>query len=164
MRVGVSMMVMASALAIGGCANQRYAQDVDRLKSDVNLINERLSQMERSSFGQPSTTSAAWPADSSFTQPLAGGTRSKAQPGTSALAKPSKKEIQQALKNAGFYQGPIDGKVGPVTRDAVKEFQRTNGLKADGVVGRQTWEKLAAYLELAAKTGDVTATMETVIK
>jgi peptidoglycan hydrolase-like protein with peptidoglycan-binding domain len=120
--------------------------------------------MERSSFGQPSSTSAAWPSDASFTQPLDGGARSKSQPGTAAFAKPSKREIQQALKNAGFYQGPVDGKIGPITRDAVKEFQRTNGLKADGVVGRQTWEKLSPYLELASKTGDMIAPPETVIK
>ncbi len=164
MRVGVSMVVMASALAISGCAGQQYARDVNQLKSEVNLLNERMSQVERSSFNQPSSTSAAWPSDSSLAQPLDSGVRAKTQPGTSVSAKPSKKEIQQALKNAGVYQGPVDGKIGPVTRDAVKAFQRTNGLKADGVVGRQTWEKLSAYLQLAAKTGDVTTPPETVVK
>ena len=63
------------------------------------------------------------------------------------MLKPTKREIQQALKNAGFYQGSIDGKVGPQTREAIKEFQRANGLHVDGVVGRQTWERLAPYLD-----------------
>ncbi len=61
----------------------------------------------------------------------------------------SKKEIQQALKNAGFYQGPIDGKIGPQTHEAIKQFQQANGLKVDGIVGRHTWVKLAPYLSLA---------------
>ncbi|MDD5584226.1 MAG: peptidoglycan-binding domain-containing protein [Candidatus Omnitrophica bacterium] len=62
-------------------------------------------------------------------------------------AKPSEKNIQSALKNAGFYSGAIDGKVGRKTREAVEEFQKANGLKADGKVGPQTWSKLKKYLE-----------------
>lgn len=54
--------------------------------------------------------------------------------------------IQQALKNAGFYDGAIDGKIGPATRDAIRSFQVANGLEADGVVGRKTWDKLKVYL------------------
>lgn len=59
--------------------------------------------------------------------------------------------IQKALKNAGYYQGNLDGKIGPKTRDAVKAFQRDNGLEADGVVGRGTWAKLKAHLGGAIK-------------
>jgi peptidoglycan hydrolase-like protein with peptidoglycan-binding domain len=56
-------------------------------------------------------------------------------------------QIQTALKKAGFYGGEVDGKVGPKTKDAVKEFQKANGLKVDGKVGAQTWSKLQKYLE-----------------
>lgn len=61
------------------------------------------------------------------------------------IADPSNKDIQAALKNAGFYTGSIDGKIGPKTRDAIMEFQKKNGLKVDGVVGRNTWEVLNEY-------------------
>lgn len=54
------------------------------------------------------------------------------------------KEVQLALKNAGCNPGPIDGRVGPRTIAAIRDFQRKNGLKVDGVVGRQTWSKLKA--------------------
>ncbi|MBU1113038.1 MAG: peptidoglycan-binding protein [Candidatus Omnitrophica bacterium] len=57
------------------------------------------------------------------------------------------KNIQRALKNAGFYSGTVDGKIGKNTRKAIKNFQKENGLKADGMVGKRTWEKLAAYLD-----------------
>lgn len=56
------------------------------------------------------------------------------------------KRIQIALKNANFYKGPIDGNIGGKTRQAIKEFQKANGLKADGIVGRRTWERLSKYL------------------
>ncbi len=55
--------------------------------------------------------------------------------------------IQQALKNAGYYQGNLDGKIGNQTREAVRAFQRDNGLESDGVVGRRTWGKLKGHLE-----------------
>jgi len=60
------------------------------------------------------------------------------------------KDIQFALKNAGFYNGPIDGKIGKNTKKAIKEFQKTNGLKADGIVGSNTKNLLLQYL--TAKT------------
>lgn len=57
------------------------------------------------------------------------------------------RDIQAALKNAGFDPGSIDGKLGPRTQQAIKEFQRTKGLKIDGKVGLQTWEELSKYLK-----------------
>lgn len=35
-----------------------------------------------------------------------------------------------------------DGKCGPITAQAIKEFQKNNGLEVDGAVGLQTWKKL----------------------
>lgn len=35
-----------------------------------------------------------------------------------------------------------DGIFGPLTEEAVKEFQKNNGLTADGIVGQKTWDKL----------------------
>jgi len=63
------------------------------------------------------------------------------------ISKVTPKRIQTTLKNAGFYSGTIDGKIGKKTREAIKEFQKANGLKADGIVGKQTWYRLQKYLE-----------------
>lgn len=59
--------------------------------------------------------------------------------------KPSKKDIQASLKNAGFYSGNIDGKVGPKTKKGIENFQAANNLKVDGKVGPNTWDKLKTY-------------------
>ena len=69
---------------------------------------------------------------------------------SASLAKPNPKEIQSALKNAGYYKGAIDGKVGPKTRKAIEDFQKDNGLEVDGKVGRRTWEALSKHLDTAA--------------
>ncbi len=55
-------------------------------------------------------------------------------------------QVQLALKRAGFYQGPLDGKIGAKTKDAIKAFQKANSLTVDGVVGRGTWAKLKTNL------------------
>ena len=61
--------------------------------------------------------------------------------------KPTTKEIQRSLKNAGFDPGAVDGKMGQRTQQAIKEFQRTKGLKVDGKVGAKTWKELGKHLE-----------------
>jgi len=55
------------------------------------------------------------------------------------------KQVQLALKKAGFYKGDIDGKQGPGTKEAIKAFQKARGLKVDGVVGKATWQALSRY-------------------
>lgn len=66
-------------------------------------------------------------------------------------ARPKAKEIQIALKNAGYAIGKIDGKIGKQTREAIKAFQRANNLPADGKVGKKTWNLLKDYLDKKIK-------------
>lgn len=62
-------------------------------------------------------------------------------------------EFQQILVNLGYDLGEygpnkdgIDGKFGPVTQKAVKEFQKDNGLKVDGIIGIETATALSKYM------------------
>ena len=50
--------------------------------------------------------------------------------------------IQDKLKRWGYYDGAVDGIFGSGTAAAVKKFQRTNGLTADGIVGPATLKAL----------------------
>ncbi len=62
------------------------------------------------------------------------------------------KEVQRRLKSWGYYNGSVDGVFGAGTRAAVIAFQKKNGLKADGVVGKATYKALgmtSAYETLA---------------
>ena len=52
------------------------------------------------------------------------------------------KQLQNALKELGFYTGEVDGQFGRGTRDAVELFQSQHGLQADGIVGEKTWEMI----------------------
>ena len=154
MRRRMLVLVIGTSLLASGCAGPRHSQELSRMKSDMGLLDQRVAQLERTSVQPPS--GSVWPSDAAV-QPLGSSmpspTESRASAGIDV--KPSKKQIQQALKNGGFYQGPIDGKIGPKSREAIRQFQQVNGLKTDGVVGKLTWEKLAPYLDLS---GNPTAT------
>lgn len=56
------------------------------------------------------------------------------------------KSIQTRLKNWGYYSGSVDGIYGSQTVNAVKRFQRKNGLTADGIVGKATASKIGISL------------------
>lgn len=52
------------------------------------------------------------------------------------------KKVQEALKEKGHDPGPVDGILGPQTREALKAFQMANGLSATGQIDAQTSAKL----------------------
>lgn len=54
--------------------------------------------------------------------------------------------VQTKLKRWGYYTGGVDGIFGAKTTAAVKYFQRTNGLSADGIVGSKTAAKMGVSL------------------
>jgi N-acetylmuramoyl-L-alanine amidase len=51
-------------------------------------------------------------------------------------------EVQRRLKLWGYYNGSVDGVFGAGTKKAVIAFQKKNGLTADGVVGKATYQAL----------------------
>ncbi len=53
--------------------------------------------------------------------------------------------IQDKLKRWGYYDGAVDGIFGSATAAAVRWFQRANGLRVDGIVGRQTLAALGMF-------------------
>ena len=54
--------------------------------------------------------------------------------------------LQKKLKNWGYYFGSVDGIFGSQTKEAVKYFQRKNGLAVDGIVGVKTLAALGMTL------------------
>ena len=53
--------------------------------------------------------------------------------------------IQTKLKRWGYYNGNVDGIYGSQTMEAVKKFQRKNGLTADGIAGTKTLQAMGIY-------------------
>ena len=55
------------------------------------------------------------------------------------------KQIQTKLKRWGYYNGNVDGIFGSQTLEAVKYFQRKNGLTVDGIAGPATLRAMGIY-------------------
>jgi len=68
-------------------------------------------------------------------------------------------KLQQALLSLGFDPGGVDGKFGSGTQDAVKAYQKSAGLKADGKAGTLTLNAL--YEDADTETDTDTSTFAT---
>ena len=66
------------------------------------------------------------------------------------------KSLQQRLKDLGYYKGSVDGDFGDATEEAVRAFQKANGLTVDGKAGAQTLAKLNSSSAVRAPSATAT--------
>ncbi|MEO0769625.1 MAG: peptidoglycan-binding protein [Cyanobacteria bacterium J06649_4] len=67
-------------------------------------------------------------------------------------------EVQQIIGSRGYYFGVIDGDFGPMTEQAVKDYQQAPYAQSplspvDGIVGPQTWEALTHLIARTTHIG-----------
>ncbi|MCX7595218.1 MAG: peptidoglycan-binding protein [Fischerella sp.] len=75
---------------------------------------------------------------------------------------PSVRYLQQRLKNAGFYEAPITQVYDFNTEAAVRRFQRSAGLKVNGIAGATTLQKLDRWQQgIVSRQGKKTSTAST---
>ena len=65
------------------------------------------------------------------------------------------KQVQQKLKELGYYNGKIDGIMGTQSIKAVKQFQKDYGLKVDGIVGKNTLKALGLTSYAGYSSSDI---------
>jgi peptidoglycan hydrolase-like protein with peptidoglycan-binding domain len=124
------ILVMALAVYLTGCGRKR-----ETLEETQEPLSIEVSPAA-SVTSQPTTVAPASEAARTAQIPLP----------PQGPYKPTNQQIQAALKNAGYYTGEIDGKIGPMTKKAIKDFQAANSLEADGKVGTKTWAALSIHL------------------
>lgn len=82
--------------------------------------------------------------------------------GTAALSKMGSRgdevrKIQTKLKQWGYSIGNIDGIFGTKTEKGVKQFQRNNGITADGIAGEKTLSKMGISTNSASGSSETDA-------
>ncbi|WEG12540.1 peptidoglycan-binding protein [Pullulanibacillus sp. KACC 23026] len=73
---------------------------------------------------------------------------------------PKVKEIQETLKRLGYYTGHLDGIYGTKTRLSVLNFQKTNHLSMDGIVGPNTLKRLHGSPKRASRSSETVQTVQ----
>jgi outer membrane murein-binding lipoprotein Lpp len=147
-------LAVAVVLFLAGCGTGKKINvletKVDSLEGKINSVEGRQSSIEtqagdsRESIGYVKGKVDGMPKGPS-TVVVTGSQGNNG--GFSGKKRLTNKEIQTTLKDAGYYSGNIDGKLGKNTKKAIKEFQKANGLKVDGVAGDATMSMLSQYLK-----------------
>ncbi len=106
-------------------ALKQLAQSLNISLDDVNKLAESVK-----SKNQSSNQVTIPPAKQ--TNLSASTVKDSAAYGTQALTA----QVQEYLMGAGLYPGPADGIGGPLTEDAVRAYQKTSDLEADGKISQ----------------------------
>ncbi|MDD5730085.1 MAG: peptidoglycan-binding domain-containing protein [Candidatus Omnitrophica bacterium] len=138
-----------SLVSLAGCAtsrnNQQQALEAQGLRTQVQALESQLQEKDQEIARlkeAPGRTQESEPSVKEAQEVK------QAQP---VPKYPTMKLIQTALKNAGYEVGTVDGHKGKKTIDAIRAFQKANGLRPDGKVGKKTWELLKPYLQKQVK-------------
>lgn len=137
------VLAVVFVFSLSGCATTRKNDELlnQGLKNKIMALEESLREKDDEI--------------NSLRESLAISSQIPSEQTSSAIKevkdRPSIKQIQTALKNAGYYQGAVDGKMGKNTRQAIRDFQKANNLSADGKVGKKTWSLLKDNLEKKIK-------------
>ena len=138
--------ITLALLATMGCATPRSAELSNQELQGRVLHLENLAQQRDQELAQlREDVDAERQARQALEQP-AGGAGAATHAATDRM---TLRDVQTALKRAGFDPGPADGKMGKQTRQALRNFQQAQGLAADGRIGPQTMVKLKPYLNPA---------------
>jgi peptidoglycan hydrolase-like protein with peptidoglycan-binding domain len=140
-----SLLIVALFL-ICGCAttgNKSSAVEIQDLKNQILVLEKQIQ--EKNDLINDLKESLRSAQEKSYAQPTC---KSSVKNKTT---KRTTKQIQTALKNAGYNPGKIDGQMGKQTREAVRLFQKDNGLKPNGKVNDRTWSILSKYLNKKEK-------------
>ena len=139
----ISVFFLVSLLFVVGCATTRARRpeaattdlqnQVTQLQSEIQAKDQQIQELQYQLQG---SQSALQNTSASSTGTKASKSSLVRVPGISV------EDVQRALARAGFDPGPVDGRMGTKTKSALKDFQRKNNLKADGIVGERTWSYL----------------------
>ncbi len=142
-------------LGVSGCATAQ-PKVTDQLQSRVTDLEKKLEEKDaeivdlqyevKDLSGKVSATAPA--SNASNTSEVSAPVTVKSSGSNDIIrVNVNPESVQTALKNAGVYNGKVDGKIGAGTKAAIVEFQKAHGLKADGVLGKKSWEELKTYLK-----------------
>lgn len=139
-----TVLLGTMALTTGCASKKRHQRDVENLQNQIGALQSEVARLDQAARDSDAALKSAQAGAQGTGSALGQFTEGALYRTPSGFELPSV-AIQKALKNAGYYQGALDGKVGSKTKQAIRNFQKDNGLNPDGVCGRQTWSRLQSF-------------------
>jgi hypothetical protein len=161
-RVSAALAAAAALSALVGC-NGGPTQGQEQIESDLARLSSRLKRMESENerlSGKVAELERILRRRAKLAPPVIPPREVKPpkdrgtgadRPGTpkdprELTGDQFTRKVQKALKKAGLDPGPMDGKMGRLTTEAIRAFQRDNNLPETGRADKATWDLLRKYL------------------
>jgi len=137
------LVLFAFVVTLSSCSTTRKSRDLENqsLRNQISVLQTQLQSKDEEISGLKDALNKPVLQGEDLSGQVA---KKKIIP--EAKSRPNIKQIQIALKNAGYDPGVIDGKMGSKTKEAIRAFQVSNNLHIDGKVGKKTWDALRKYL------------------
>lgn len=160
--IGVISAISAVGVLFGGMAANAQTGTTDttvpgqsttqqnQLPSGTNQSPTQVNPSQNVPTSPTQINPSVDPSGSTNTTPSTSGTSgsiSQYSPNQAPILRPGSqgqavRDVQAYLSQQGLYSNAPDGVYGPQTRDAVRKFQQSRNLPADGIVGPQTWSNM----------------------
>ncbi len=137
-------VLFACLITLTGCATSGKQKDLEAqgLKNQISALEAQIQSKDEEIN---TLREAATKATAEEKTDVTNKTGRKKVIGE-AKSHPNAKQVQIALKNAGYNPGRIDGHIGKQTKEAIGAFQKANNLKETGKADKETWNLLKEYL------------------
>ena len=152
--MGMKAKLSLGALAVGIMVVSGLAYWVAGQNSHLVAPAGAPSPSQLSALPAPPSTTAASPATPLVTnQPSQSAPPPAAAPpapavvplpAEAAMSEADRREVQEALHRLRYYQGPVDGIFGPLTRTAIRRFQHDIGVETAGYLTEEEANRLVA--------------------
>ena len=161
----IAALLLTSGIAMAASASScRVTADKLYLRASATSDSEALLSLREGTVLQITGKSGQWYkvaygnytgyVYSTYVELIEDGTLAKGSKGDAV------KQLQQRLKELGYYSSSCDGNFGNVTVDALKAFEKKNGLTVDGIADAATLKKLNSSSAISAKGTTVSSKEE----
>lgn len=145
--IGVISAISAAGLLFGGLEAKAQTTDSNQMNQmDQNQINQSPTQPNQNNAApaspstvQPSQNNSPSTPSTNTTSPFSEYSPNQAPILRVGSQGQAVKDVQALLSQQGLYRNAPDGVYGSQTQAAVRQFQQSQNLPVDGIVGPQTW-------------------------
>ena len=150
-RLATVLVVTGSVLGLAACS--WFGGDADKQASSQSTPMRSTASNSGASGAGGSYSSGPTASNPSASSMSANVGSSPGKSGSSRVSSSEMRDVQQHLQQLGYYKGKIDGIWGKQSRQAMAQFQRSQGISASGQIDDQSLQALNS-----GSTGSSTAT------